>query len=62
MKDKDYQKPTIDIVEMQLQIALMGISGGEAERIGYGKSEKQNWDEDEEEESNCSNLWNDEEY
>ena len=57
MKKNDYQKPSIEIAEMQHQIPLMYISGGEAMRTGYGISEKQNWDEDTE--SNQSNIWED---
>ena len=59
MKKKYYQKPIVEIDELCLQTALLVVSGGEATRTGYGKSEKQNWD-DEEGESAKSNIWDDE--
>lgn len=59
MKEKAYKKPIAEIIETLHTTDLLVVSGGDAKRTGYGSSEKQNWDE--EEESNQSNLWNEEE-
>ncbi len=58
MKEKAYKKPIAEIIETLHTTDLLVVSGGDAKRTGYGSSEKQNW---EEEESNQSNLWNEEE-
>ena len=58
MKKKYCQKPILDFYEIVLPTALLVVSCGEATRTGYGTSEKQNWDEDEE--SAKSNIWDDE--
>lgn len=59
MKEKAYKKPIAEIIETLHTTDLLVVSGGDAKRTGYGSSEKQNWYEGEE--SNQSNLWNEEE-
>ena len=59
MKKKEYQKPTVEMDELFVRTALLEISGGYAKRTGYESTESQNWDNDEE--SNQSHIWNDEE-
>ena len=49
MKKKVYQKPSMKVVMLRHQTAILEASGGgvEATRSGYGKANKQSWDESE---------------
>ena len=49
MKRKDYEKPTMKIVELQHQSYLLTTSGVQSERRGYGTAStdddtEQTWD------------------
>ena len=57
MKRKDYQKPTMEIVQLQQQTHLMAGSGVESKRSGYGSANSDVDEEDLEEETGTW-LWN----
>ena len=42
---KDYQKPTMNIVQLQQQTHLMAGSGVQSMRSGYGEAQEE-WDEE----------------
>ena len=44
MNRKDYQRPTMNIVQLQQQTHLMAGSGVEANRSGYGTAEEEIWE------------------
>ena len=44
MKRKDYQRPTMKVVQLQHQTHLLAGSGVEANRSGYGTAEEEEWE------------------
>ena len=47
MKRKDYEKPTMQVVELQHHTQLLQTSGTvTATRNGYGDANEQTWDEE----------------
>ena len=44
MKRKDYQKPTMKVVQLQQQTHLLAGSGVEATRNGYGTAQEDVWE------------------
>ena len=44
MKRKDYQKPTMNIVQLQQQTHLMAGSGVQSMRSGYGEAQEEDWE------------------
>ncbi len=57
MKEKEYQKPSIEIDELVMRTALLEVSGGYAKRTDYENGGTQDWDVDEG--SNKSHIWDD---
>ena len=49
MEKKNYQKPSMKVIMLRQQVAILQASGGgvEATRRGYGTANKQTWDESE---------------
>ena len=47
MKRKDYQKPTMNVVQLQHQTHLLAGSGVQSMRSGYGEAQVDTWDEEE---------------
>ena len=43
MKKKDYQKPTMNVVQLQHQTHLLAGSGVQSMRSGYGEAEEDDW-------------------
>ncbi len=46
MKRKDYQKPMMNVVQLQQQAHLLAGSGVEASRSGYGTAEEDTWEDE----------------
>ena len=44
MKRKDYQRPTMKVVQLQHQTHLLADSGVEANRSGYGTAQEEDWE------------------
>ena len=44
MKRKDYQKPTMKVVQLQQQTHLMAGSGVQSMRSGYGEAQEEDWE------------------
>lgn len=44
MKRKDYQRPTMKVVELQQQTHLMACSGVQSMRSGYGTADEEIWE------------------
>jgi hypothetical protein len=44
MKRKDYQRPTMKVVQLQHQTHLLAGSGVEANRSGYGTAQEDVWE------------------
>jgi len=49
MSKKDYQKPSMAVIMLRHQVAILETSGGgvEASRSSYGAANKQTWDDSE---------------
>ena len=47
MKRKDYQKPTMNVVQLQHQTHLLAGSCVQSMRSGYGEAQVDTWDEEE---------------
>ena len=45
MKRKDYQKPTMKVVQLQHQTHLLAGSGVKSMRSGYGDAQVEEWDD-----------------
>ena len=43
MKKKQYEKPSLEVVVLNQQTALLAGSGVESTRSGYGDAEDQDW-------------------
>lgn len=43
MKRKDYEKPTMKVVQLQQQTHLLAGSGVESMRTGYGDAQEEEW-------------------
>ncbi|MCR4809738.1 MAG: hypothetical protein K5896_07750 [Prevotella sp.] len=48
MKEKEYQKPAIQIVGLRQRTAILFVSGGEAKINGYEATNTQDWETSEE--------------
>lgn len=57
MKRKDYQKPTMNVVQLQHQAHLLAGSGVQSMRSGYGSANSDVDEEDIDEETGTW-LWN----
>jgi len=44
MKRKDYQRPTMKVVQLQQQTHLMAGSGVQSMRSGYGEAQEEDWE------------------
>jgi len=44
MKRKDYEKPTMKVVQLQHQCHILAGSGVEANRSGYGAATEDEWE------------------
>lgn len=45
MKRKEYETPTMNIVQLQQETHLLGASGVGATRDGYGAAQEEEWGE-----------------
>ena len=45
MKRKDYEKPTMNVVQLQHQTHLLAGSGVQSMRSGYGDAQVEEWDD-----------------
>ena len=43
MKRKDYEKPTMQVVQLQQQTHLLAGSGVQSMRSGYGTAQEDDW-------------------
>ena len=44
MKRKDYQRPTMKVVELQQRTMLLAGSGVQSMRSGYGEAQEEDWE------------------
>ena len=44
MKKKDYEKPTMQVVQLQHQTHLLAGSGVQSMRSGYGEAQEDDWE------------------
>ena len=59
MKNKDYQKPTMEVVEAEVECHILVGSGVGANRSGYGTAQEETWDNPASS-SRGNNVWDNE--